>query len=771
MSSPDERHAPLPARLTPAEREFYTELRRLADASRLPPGELWGAASPEAAWESWLSGWSLPPKRAIRELASRLAGYGVDADRLAVLWARAVLPTSYPAEPSRSLVRPAQLPVATGDFMGRADELKVLEDLARRAATDGDAAAVIVIEGTAGTGKTTLATHLAHQVSHLFPDGQLWVSLRGFGDAGEPVTDGQALRGFLDAFGAAPGNQPLYADERADLYRGMLAGRRVLVVLDNARDAGQVRRLLPGSPGCLALVTTRARPAGFDGAGLHELRLGPFSDSEARDLLERRLGADRVQAERQAADELSELCGRLPLALAIAAGRAAADPGVPLAALAGELHSRSLLAGQPADPAVITRTVFTASYAQLSPGAARMFRMLGACPGPDIGVPAAASLAAVTPEQARAALAELSAAHLVAEHQPGRFAVHDLLHTYAAGLARADEGAAGPDAAVRRLLDYYLRGMHTAVTVIYPPRPAVPLVPPAAGVQAERFGGRPQALAWCRAERTAAQTLVMYAAGHGGFGAYCWQLPWAMGPLLARGGFLHDYLAVQRVALAAARSLGDPFGQGTANHEYAHACALLGEVGESGAHLEEALRWFTRSGDRAAAARTLNAMAQLLVQDGEYLRALEREKEALELRRTVGDPDEIAHSEETIGSIYHRLGRHGEAVRHCQRSIDISRETGSRALTADALATIASVHLGLADYGRAVACYMEVLVIYREIGDNAGIAEALTGLGDAQQAKGDVPAACAAWRQAAGVLSGLPNADIQPVKARLARHA
>ena len=769
MPSRDERHAPLPARLTSAEREFYTELRRLVDAARLPPGDLPGTASAEGAWERWLSGRSLPPRRAIRDLASRLAGYGVDADRLAVLWARAVLPTSYPAEPGRSLVRPQQLPVEAGDFMGRAAELKVLAGIARRVTGDGGTAAV-VIEGTAGTGKTTLAKRAAHQVAHLFPDGQLWVSLRGFGDIGEPVTDGQALRGFLDAFGAGPGNQPLYADERAELYRGMLAGRRVLVVLDNARDAGQVQRLLPDSPGCLALVTTRARASGFSGAGLHALRLGPFSDGEARDLLQRHLGADRVQAEPRAAAELSGLCGRLPLALEIAASRAAVNTGVPLASLADELHSRGLRAGQAADPAVVTRTVFTASYARLSEDAARMFRMLGACPGPDISVPAAASLAAVTAGQARAALAELSAAHLAAEQQPGRFALHDLLHSYAAGLARAEEGAAGLDAAVRRLLDYYLRGMHAAVALIYPARPPVPLVPPPAGVQAERFGDRVRALAWCRAERVAAQSLVVHAAGHSGFGAYCWQLPWAMGPLLARGGFLHDYLAVQRIALAAARALDDPFGQGIANHEYAHACALLGEVGESGAHLTEALQWFTRAGDRAAAARTLNGMAQLLVQDGEYLRALEREQEALELRRTVGDPDEIAHSEETIGSIYSRLGRHEEAVRHCQRSIDISRETGSRALTADALATIASVHLGLADYGRAVACYMEVLVIYREIGDNAGIAEALTGLGDAQQAKGDIAAACASWRQARSILSGLPNADIQPVKARLAQH-
>jgi len=305
------------------------------------------------------------------------------------------------------------------------------------------------------------------------------------------------------------------------------------------------------------------------------------------------------------------------------------------------------------------------------------------------------------------------------------------------------------------------------VSLIYPARLPVPLLPPVAGVQTESFGSAAEALAWCRAERPGAQALVAYAAGHGNFAAYCWQLPWAMAPFLSRGGFPRDYLALQQIAIAAATSLGDPLGQGIAHHEYAHACALLGEVGESGAHLKEALQWFTEAGDQPRAARTLNGMAQLLMQDGEYLAALDRETDALELRRAVGDPDEIAHSEQTLGSIYARLGSHDEAVQHCQRSLDLSRETGDRALTADTLATLGFVHLSLGDYGMAVACYMEVLVIYREIDDKAGTAEALTGLGDAQHARGDVRAARATWRQALAILSDVPSADVQPIQARL----
>jgi tetratricopeptide (TPR) repeat protein len=240
-----------------------------------------------------------------------------------------------------------------------------------------------------------------------------------------------------------------------------------------------------------------------------------------------------------------------------------------------------------------------------------------------------------------------------------------------------------------------------------------------------------------------------------------------MAPFLSRGGFLRDYLALQQIAIVAAAGLGDPLGQGIAHHEYAHACALLGEVGESGTHLKEALQWFTEADDQPRAARTLNGMAQLLMQDGEYAAALDRETEALALRRAVGDPDEIAHSEQTLGSIYARLGSHDEAVQHCQHSLDLSREAGDRALTADALATLGFVHLSLGDYGMAVACYMEVLVIYREIGDRGGTAEALTGLGDAQHARGDVRAARATWRQALAILSDVPSADVQPIQARL----
>jgi tetratricopeptide (TPR) repeat protein len=782
MHDQDRGRPRLPARLTPAEREFYVELRRLADTSGLSVRDLTGTEADAAAWDGWISGQSLPPQRVVTELAAKLAGNGVDAERLTKLWSRVFLPTSYPAEPGQSLMKPRQLPAETGHFTGRTEDLKFLERIAHQSTqagkagastgsaddgSAGDGPAVIVVEGPAGIGKTALAIHAAHRLSGLFPDGQLWAGLRDPGDADEPVTDSQALHGFLGALGVAPGELPTGTDEQAALYRSLLTGLRVLVILDNARDATQMRRLLPASRGCLVLITTGARATDLADAGAHVLRLGPLREREARDLLEQRLGAARMRQEPAAVDDVVRLCGRLPLALGVAAARAAADPGLPLAAIAAELRSGE---GDTSDPVATARTVFAASYTRLSKGAARMFRLLSVCPGPDISLPAAASLAAIPVGEARTALDELTVMYLVEEDRPDRFAVRDLLRDFAAEQAQATDGGSGLDAAARRLLDHYLRGMHAAMCLLYPERRPIPLVAPVPGVEVESFS-HSRALAWWRTERPVVRSLVTYAARHSEFGAYCWQLAWAMAPMLVRGGFFRDYLASQGAAITAASGLGDPLGQGIANYEYAHACALLGEVADSDGHLKVALDWFARAGDQRGAAAALDALAQLLMQEGEYLQALEREKEALELRRVIGAPDGIAHSEHTMGSICARLGRHDEAVRHCQHSLDLSRETGSRARTIDALSTLGSVHLSLGDYSRAVACYTEVLAICRVIGDSMSTAQALTGLGDAQHAKGDVRAAYDTWRKALAILGNLPNADVEPLRARLDRGA
>ncbi len=332
-------------------------------------------------------------------------------------------PSEVTGEPSPPI--PRQLPATARHFAGRACELATLTGLLGEH-TSGDppgaggeardTVRIVAIDGTAGVGKTTLATRFAHQVAGRFPDGQLYVNLRGFDPAGPPVTPTEAVRGFLGAFGVEPTRIPADLAAQAALYRSLVADRRMLIVLDNARDSGQVRPLLPGGDGCLVLITSRPPLVSLVAAeGAHPLTLGLLSAAEARDLLARHLGAGPVAAEPAAAAELAGLCARLPLALSVAAARVASRPGFSLSAAARELRTaRSRLDALSAGDAVTdARTVFSWSYCQLSPGAARMFRLLGLHPGPDISEAAAVSLAGVLPGQARYALAELAGASLL----------------------------------------------------------------------------------------------------------------------------------------------------------------------------------------------------------------------------------------------------------------------------------------------------------------------------------------------------------------------
>src|SRR5439155_12904450 len=309
----------------------------------------------------------------------------------------------------------------------------------------GDAPTAVVvtaISGTAGIGKTALAVHWAHHARGRFPDGQLYVNLRGYDPAGQPVSPDEAIRGFLAALGVPPERMPPALAAQVSLYRSLLATRRVLVVLDNASDADQVRPLLPGAPGCLVLVTSRDSLVSLVAAeGARPLVLDLLPPGEARQLLTRRLDAARTAAEPDAVEDIVAACARLPLALAIAAARAATNPRLRLAALAAELRE-NLDALHGGDATSDVRAVFSSSYRTLTPPAARLFRLLSLCPGADVSAAATASLAGLPPARVRPLLAELTRAHLVSEHAAGRYTMHDLLRAYAAEQARA----ADPDA-------------------------------------------------------------------------------------------------------------------------------------------------------------------------------------------------------------------------------------------------------------------------------------------------------------------------------------
>lgn len=439
-----------------------------------------------------------------------------------------------PAVAARLNVVPRQLPAASRYFTGRVGELAELSQLLEQEPGETIGVVVAALTGMAGIGKTALAVYWAHQVADRFPDGQLFVDLRGFSPVGAPAPRTAAVSGFLTALGVPVGRIPEDAAGQAALYRSTLVGRRMLIVLDNARGAEQVRSLLPGSPGCLVLVTSRNRLAGLAAAeGASLLPLDVMTYRQSQTLLTRNLSAGRAAAEPAAVNELIVQCAGLPLALCDVAARAAARPALPLAAVAAEMRDarRRLDVFETGESATSVRQIFSLSRARLSSLAGRMFRLLGVHAGPDITVRAAASLAALPPGRAHLALAELCDEHVLTEHAPGRYACHDLLRAYAAETASTRLNAAGRRRAVYRVLDYYLHASNTAAALLYPSYTPLQLEQARSTVLLEEFGGDADAAQWFENERHVLLAAIAQAADDG-YTPHAWQLPWIVGSFL-----------------------------------------------------------------------------------------------------------------------------------------------------------------------------------------------------------------------------------------------
>ena len=450
---------------------------------------------------------------------------------------------------------------------------------------------IVVISGTAGTGKTALAVRFGRQVAKRFPDGQLYVNLRGLDPATTPMEPAEALRFFLDALGVPPYRIPADTQGRSALFRSLLDGKRMLIVLDNARNVAQVRPLLPGSPGCLVVVTSRNEMTGLVAAeGAVPLTLDVLSYDEAREMLVRRLGQDRPAAEPEAADEIIYSCARLPLALSIAVGRAASRPRRPLTELAAELRdARGRLDALEAGDAVTNvRAVFSWSYDQTVRARGADVPPARRAPGPDISLSAAASLAGMARADAGAALRELSRTHMVAEYLPARFTFHDLLRAYAADQAERHDPAPERRAAAHRVLDHYL---HTAMAASHrfsPFRSPLQLASPQPGVLPADVADKEQAMAWFDAEVPVLLALIAFADANG-FDTHAWQIPWTLGPFFNRRGRWQDYIGTQQTALAAARRLGDTLALAHAHHLLGHVQSQVGDYEAADPNFRRAL--------------------------------------------------------------------------------------------------------------------------------------------------------------------------------------
>jgi DNA-binding SARP family transcriptional activator/tetratricopeptide (TPR) repeat protein len=702
----------------------------------------------------------IEPSAELRDLNRRI----IDGDP-GLTVSPAVSPSGQPV----TLAVPMQLPSAVRQFTGREAELARLTARLDEGATAAAAVTVLAIDGPAGVGKTALAVHWAYRVADRFPDGQLYVDLHGFDQSGQPVTPSAAIRGFFDAFAIPPDRIPVTLDAQAALYRTLLAGKRVLLILDNASDAAQVLPLLPGSPGCAVVVTSRAQLAPLMATGgAHLLTLEVLPGGAARDLLTSHIEAVRLAAEPRAADSLIELCAGLPLALRIVAARISINPAFPLAAFVTGLedaHGR-LDALDMGEASSSVRAAFSWSYNQLSDLAARAFRLLSLHPGPDVTLPAAASLLGLPQALAGRAMDELIRAHLLAEHAPGRYAGHDLVRAYAVTQARAiDTGTARREAGLR-LLDYYLHTGYACALLINPARDPMTLAPAAPGVTLTRPDTTATALAWFEAEYRAMLAAAAFAAANG-FDGHAWRIPWTLSDFFAYRGYRHQWVAAQELAVAAAAGLGDDTAQAHTRRSLGRACTEIGDYRQAGEHLTAAMVLYRKVHDRGGEALTRLALSRIFEAQQDYRRAAEQARSALGLYREIGHVNGEARALNGVGWCHAHLGDHTEALRSCEQALEIYLRLGDKRGQAVALDSLGYVQHQLGDYSRSQGCYQQALSRYDELGDRYYQADTLSRLGDCHRAAGHGEDARETWRAALAILAELDRPEADQVRAKL----
>ena len=682
----------------------------------------------------------IEPGPQLRTLHARIlaADPGLDVAPVAITAAAKPAPAA-PARPA-----PAQLPADVAAFTGRSGELAALDQLLAATAPAESVGAVFVLSGTAGVGKTALAVRWSRRAASAFPDGQLYVNLRGY-DPGQPLPPGDALAGFLRALGLAGADIPPETDERAAAYRSLLDGRRVLVVLDNAASVEQVRPLLPGCPSCLVVVTSRDSLAGLvarHGAGRLDLDMLPLPDAVG---LLRTLIGDRVDAEPGAAVALAKQCARLPLALRVAAELAAASPDSRLEGLAGELASeqrRLDLFDAGGDERTAVRGVFSWSYRHLPAAAARAFRLLGLHPGPDFDAYAVAALTSgasarqpsdtgATDTQARDVLALLARAHLVHPAGAGRYGMHDLLRAYASHLAEAEESADARSQAVANLFDYYLAAAASAMDALVPAeRHYRPRIGPVAGPVPE-LATAAQGRAWLDAERAVLVAIVTQ-----GSPGHATRLAATLFRYLETGGHYADAMTVHGHARDAAALLGDRAAEATALTNLGIICWRQGRYQRAIDYHQQSLAASLEIGDRTGEAIAMANLGVVYERQGHLDRAAECHQQGLALFRQAGDQSGEARALANLGSVASRLGQHEHAVDWYQQALALLRRIGDRAGEGSALPDLGVAYQRLGRYQEATDCYQLALALFAESGDRTAEAEARNGVAEILLATG-----------------------------------
>jgi DNA-binding SARP family transcriptional activator/tetratricopeptide (TPR) repeat protein len=675
--------------------------------------------------------------------------------------------------PARDTVTPVprQLPHGIDAFVGRLTHLKEMQaQLDDGRSGPAVTTPIVLIHGPAGAGKTALAVHWAHQVAERFPDGQLHLNLRGFDPSESAVEPAEGLRGCFDALGVSAGQIPVGHNAQVGLFRSLLADKRVLLLLDNAHDVGQVRPLLPAGDGCLVLVTSRNQLPGLVSAdGAHPIGLRLFAPGEARQLLESRLGVDRVESDPSAVDDIIDRCGRLPLALAVVAARAATHPDFPLAALAAELrgYDGDLDAFAGPDASADVRAAFSWSYRCLPADAARFFRRLDCLPGPAFSAATAASLTGTGMPDVRRVIGELTRAHMLEEVSPGRYTAHDLLRTYAAELAGRHDDAAERARALRRVLDHYTHSAWSAATTIDPHRAPIPLPAARPGVAPERFTGQPQAMAWLTTERPAILAAIDRAV-RTGHHDHAWQLAWAVAQFLFVTAQWSELMTVQRTAIETTGALGNRTDEAYFSRSQAMVWSKLGDFDEAHRYLRRAIELYEQTADDAGLANVHSTMSKVLAEQGRLREAIGCCRRAMAYYRASGDRRRAANLLDEIGWYEAYQGNYPAALRNCGDALAVAREVGDEHGAASCFEGVAYAqhHLGRPD--EAVTGYEQAIALYRRIGDRMNESGSLARLADAYDALGRPTDADAARLAALSVLENLDDPSAADHRTRVA---
>jgi len=709
-------------------------------------------------------------------------------------------PSAPVAEPAVVPVRPAQLPATVPDFTGRASFVRELGEVLSSA--EGRVMAVSALAGIGGVGKTTLAVHVAHQARPAFPDGQLYVDLQGAGSrAAEPET---VLGSFLRALGTADSAIPDSLEERSALFRSVLDGRRVLVLLDNARDAAQIRPLLPGTEGCAALVTSRVRMV--DLAGAHLVDLDVMSPDEALSLFTKIVGEERVASEREAALDVVAACGFLPLAIRIAASRLAARRTWTVSVLAAKLadERRRLDELQAGDLAV--KATFELGYGQLEPAQARAFRLLGLADGPDLSLPAAAAMLDLPVEETEDLLECLVDTSLVESAAPGRYRYHDLVRLYARACAERDEWPPSErEAALSRLLDFYLA---TAAGVYTIERPGDPLADhletdSTAGLT---FADRQAAWDWLYSEAVPLLACVRQSAA-GATLRRAVDLLWASVDLTESGANSREYDAVASLLCEAARAASDTRAEGRACVVLSNArifsglfepadlqakeafrlaesagdplaaswaANLLGNIAfyqsrhdDAERYLDQAMERFRQCGDLAGAATALCNLSRIHLATGRADSAVTLARQGTEVYDSLGHSLRTANGRYALGMALGKTGRHTEATEQLQQALGVFRDSRQRLWEGMALCRLAEVELEARKPALAASDAEMALTVLRDIGGDWRRGNVLTVLGKALHGIGHSRRAQVCWQEALDIYVALEAPEAAAVRALL----